>query len=124
MQVTLMIIFSLALSVAALPTWSHTSAGEVVPNVRIQLNGISGEGATQHEVPADGSAFSLNVATQKFSATIVDAEGLRFPSCQVFSDLEGLVSASEISFTADGDTELLLGSVGTVLVGSVRCFHQ
>lgn len=124
MQFTFMTIASLALSVAALPTWSYKSTGTVAPNVRIQLNGISGEDATQNEVPADGSAFSLNVATEIFSATIVNAEGLRFPSCQVFSDLEGLVSASEISFTTDGDTELLLGTVGTVLVGSVRCFHQ
>jgi hypothetical protein len=42
----------------------------------------------------------------------------------VFSDLRGLVSASEISFTENGDTILLLGSFGTVSVGSVRCSHQ
>jgi hypothetical protein len=124
MQFTIMTIATLALSVTALPTWAVTSPVTSVPNVRIQLNGISGEDATQHEVPADGSAFSLNGVSEIFSASIVDAEGLRFPSCQVFSDLRGLVSASEISFTENGDTILLLGSFGTVSVGSVRCSHQ
>jgi hypothetical protein len=93
------------------------------PTVRIQLNGISGEDATQHEIPADNSAFSLNSVSDIFSAQIINAEGLRFPSYQVFSDLQGKVSASEVSFTTD-ETDLLLGSVGTVKVGSVRCTHQ
>ncbi|KAF4628544.1 hypothetical protein G7Y89_g9607 [Cudoniella acicularis] len=98
-------------------------SASAAPTIRIQLNGISGEDATQHEVPADNSTFSLNAVSDIFSAQVIDAEGLKFPTCQVFSDLEGTVSSSEVSFTTDV-TELLLGSVGTVQVGSVRCSHQ
>jgi hypothetical protein len=123
MQLTLVTIASIVLTATALPTWTVTKTA-TVPNVRIQLNGISGEDATQHEVPADNSAFSLNTVSDIFSASIIDSEGLRFPSCRVFSDLKGLEIASEISFTAGGDTVLLLGSFGTVKVGSVRCSHQ
>ena len=55
-----------------------------------------------------------------FSAQITQDGGLRQPSCLVFSDLEGKVIASEASVTVD-ETVLLLGSSGTVKVGSLRC---
>lgn len=41
----------------------------------------------------------------------------------MFSDLNGRIFSSEVSFTTE-ETELLLGSVGTVPVGSVRCQAQ
>ncbi|KAH8812702.1 hypothetical protein F5884DRAFT_786152 [Xylogone sp. PMI_703] len=99
------------------------SARQAAPTIRIQLNGLSGEDGTQFVVPADNSVFSLNTVLDVFTAQIIDADGLRFPSCLSFSDLHGTEFATEVSFTTDLTT-LLLGSVGTVKVGSVRCSHQ
>ncbi|RDL36023.1 uncharacterized protein BP5553_06635 [Venustampulla echinocandica] len=119
MKVSFSAIFAAALF-SSLSSAAPTK--NAAPTVRVQLNGISGEDAIQREVPADNSPFSLGAARDFFSAQIVDAEGLRQPACQVFSDLKGLVPASEISVTTT-ETELLLGSRGSVQVGSLRCSH-
>jgi hypothetical protein len=116
-------IFSFASAVFFSSLIAAAPKAPSVPTVRIQLNGISGEDAIQRDVPADGSAFSLIVSSPVSSAQIVDDACLRAASCEVFSDLKGLVPASELSFTV-ADTPLLIGSVGTVDVGSVRCSHQ
>jgi hypothetical protein len=115
------ILFTLAS--AAIFSSLIAAAPAMSPIIRIQLNGISGEDATQHEVPANNSVFPLGAPLDIFSAQIINDGGLRDPSCLVFSDLQGKVSASEVSFTTD-ETTLLLGSRGTVEVGSVVCSHQ
>ncbi|KAH8662815.1 hypothetical protein BGZ60DRAFT_432850 [Tricladium varicosporioides] len=122
MQFTASLIATMALF-TSLSLAAPASSSTTSKTIRIQLNGISGEDATQHEVPVDNSAFSLNVASDIFSAQVIDLEGFKFASCQVFSDLNGRIFSSEVSFTTE-ETELLLGSVGTVPVGSVRCQAQ
>lgn len=106
--------------VAAIPTASTSVSAS---DLTVQLNGLGGENAIQLSVPADNSLFPLNAVFDAFSGQIINADGFRFPSCLVFSDMAGTQFATEVSITTD-ETVLLLGSVGTVPVGSLRCTHQ
>ena len=120
---TLSIFSSLALAAPApAPAKQNPSSSAQIPIITVQFNGIDppGEDAIQRDVPADNSVFSLGFVKDVFSAQIVVDGGLKNPSCLVFSDLKGTVSASEVSVTVD-ETVLLLGSSGAVKVGSVRC---
>jgi hypothetical protein len=118
MQLSLLTLASATLLTlaAAAPTTTAFPAGDIT----IQLRDINEKVIFASDVPANGKPFSLGEVLNVFSAQIINGGGLRQPSCLSFSDEAATEFATELSFTT-AETELLLGSKGTVKVGAVEC---
>ena len=102
--------------VVAAPAPAAIPAGDVT----IQLKDLNVKVIFTSNVPANGKAFSLGTVLNVFSAQIINDGGLRQPSCLSFTDEGATEFATELSFTTT-ETDLLLGSVGTVKVGAIEC---
>jgi hypothetical protein len=119
MQFNLVTLASAALLTslaAAAPATGALPAGDIT----IQLKDINEKVIFTSNVPANGKPFSLGTVLNVFSAQIINGGGLRQPSCLSFTDEAATEFATELSFTTT-ETELLLGSKGTVKVGAVEC---
>lgn len=114
-------LFTIA-SAALLTSLVVAAPAPAIPagDITIQLRDLNEKVIFKKNVPANGKAISLGTVLNVFSAQIINSGGLRQPSCLSFTDEAATESATEVSFTTD-ETDLLLGSVGTVQVGAVEC---